>query len=382
MSTLDESEFDAYGWFAEQQISDDGVKRLKEHGISDLHTLMLFRESDIDKLELRLGDSLRFREGIVKLNKDQDSMPALLDGTGKPITKKGEDKERDSPKFSLRQVEELLAGKAAIDSGRGVGSSAILEGAKSRNSEGGSSLLSDASSATVSHIRELMKDLLNVDGVPTNVRGEKVLLPVNFLSCVRGTQDSEEIIHSGKGLNLVLQTTAKKVTPDKLSVGQWTGANARVLQKLISEGRLNAQQLDDYLDYNRKIGDLLQLYTAGSVFMLDNNHRLEIHEKPSRCWSEIDSTLQNAHLQKKNELYNAASSVRGNVTVGTGVKRGVRPCWKFNSEEGCPFGKDACRYDHVEGDSRPQRSSFRNDRAPRFQNQASGGVSTQAAIKA
>ena len=54
---------------------------------------MLFREADIDKLDLRLGDSLRFREGIVKLNKDQESMPALLDDAGKTIPRKGGDKD-------------------------------------------------------------------------------------------------------------------------------------------------------------------------------------------------------------------------------------------------------------------------------------------------
>ena len=108
----------------------------------------------------------------------------------------------------------------------------------------------EAASSNVGGVRDLMQDLLNLDGAPTNSRGEKTLLPIHFVSCIRGTHDSEETIHSGKGLNLILQTSNKRVTPEKLSQGQWIGANSRILGKLMSSGKLSPAQIVDYLDYS------------------------------------------------------------------------------------------------------------------------------------
>jgi hypothetical protein len=242
------------------------------------------------------------------------------------------------------------------------------------------SLLSRPASA-ISEVRELMCDLLNLDDLPVNDRGEKVLLPINFLSSIRGTQDKDEVLHSGKGINLVLQVSNKRVTPDKLSAGQWIGANSRILDKLITSGRLSASQLADYLDYSRKIGDLLQQYTTSSVFMLDHVHRLEVHDKPSKQWSDIDATLQSAHLKKKDEFNNSqaanrfssgsARDSRDNRGRGYQNRHVGSPCFAYNSPEGCRYTKDKCRYDHVDsGDKGGQR-----DRAPRFQ-KASGSSST------
>lgn len=244
-----------------------------------------------------------------------------------------------------------------------------------------SSLLGDSGDATVACIRELMRELLNVDtdASATNSKGEKALLPVNFLSCVRGTQDSEDLIHSSKGVNLVLQSTLNRVKPEKLTTGQWVSANARILFKLISEKKLSSQQLEDYLEYNQKIGDLLQIFTPSSVFLLDNNHRLAIHQKPSKCWADIDSTLEIAHLKKKDDssgsLYVSAAAGAAKSTssgASSGSRRTTRPCWMYNSEEGCSYGRN-CRYDHVDGDRRPQRASF-YEKAPRFQGSGSNAV--------
>ena len=213
-----------------------------------------------------------------------------------------------------------------------------------------------------------MRDLLNLDDTRLNSRGERALLPVHFLSCIRGTQDKDEIIHSGNnGLNLVVQTANKRVGPEKLTTGQWVAANARILDKLISSGRLTSSTLTDYLDYCRKIGDLLQLYTPASVFMLDNNHRLEVHETIGKRWNDIDATLQNAHLKKKDsDQYGAksVSNVRSDNFSGSrraSYRHVNSPCWAFNSPEGCRFTKDKCKYDHVESNEKSQR-----EKAPRF----------------
>jgi hypothetical protein len=228
----------------------------------------------------------------------------------------------DAKTYSLREVERLLAGKEAVAAGAGVVQKPESSGISGVNAlvtllagssgvagaSGGSSnllaslaaLLAPSAGSPASDVRDLMRDLLNIDTTTTNSRGEKALLPVNFLLCVRGSQDSDEVIHSGKGLNLVLHASNKRVSAEKLSVGQWVGANARILEKLISMGKLSPSQITDYLVYNRKIGDLLQIYTSGSVFLLDHNHRLEVNEDDEIRWCDVDATLQNAHLSRKN----------------------------------------------------------------------------------
>jgi hypothetical protein len=114
---------------------------------------------------------------------------------------------------------------------------------------------------------------------------------------------------------------------------------------------------------------LLQLYTPSSVFMLDNNHRLEVHETIGKRWNDIDATLQNAHLKKKDVdqsfAKNNASSRSDNLS---GPRRGPMrhvnsPCWAFNSPEGCRFAKDKCKYDHVESSDRDRNQ---REKAPRF----------------
>jgi hypothetical protein len=101
----------------------------------------------------------------------------------------------DVPKYTQRQVEELLAGRSAVTSGAGASGGLSGAGAKLASVFGNSS-----AESTVACVRELMRELLNIDGNPTNDKGEKALLPINFLSCIRGTQDAEDIVHSAKGM--------------------------------------------------------------------------------------------------------------------------------------------------------------------------------------
>ena len=298
----------------------------------------------------------------------------------KPVEKSADS---DAEVYSLNDVERLLAGKEAVSAGGGVeakGSDSsglsgvvslmsVLAGGSSKSSSVLASLaalLSPASGSGASDVRELMRDLLNVDDPTTNSRGEKALLPMNFLSCIRGSQDTDEVIHSGKGLNLVLQASNRRVTPEKLSVGQWVGANARILEKLMSSGKLSPSQITDYLVYNRKIGDLLQLFTSSSVFLLDHNHRLEINENDDTRWCDIDATLQSAHLKRKDA--SSTDSSAGSKPVNSNrrnSRRGV--CWAYNSQEGCPNSLDKCKYDHMDSGDKSARSSGQSERAPRFQ---------------
>jgi hypothetical protein len=373
----EEQEFEFRAWASVLGLSEVNVKKLETNLVTDLSVLLELRDIDIESMKVGIGDGIRLRTGVAKLRAINAVIPPLVDENGVIVVKPavvpldksksvGPDGERV---YSLAEVEKLLAGKSAIAAG-GANTSDKTTALSSL------ATLCQKSSSGTSDLREIMRELLGVDDQPLNAKGEKCLLPINFLSCVRGTQSSEDVIHSGKGMSLVVQTTLKKcTTPDKLTVGQWTAANSRILSKLIVSGRLCGAEVLDYLEYVRKLGDLLQLYTPGSVFQLDHNHRLELHESTTkRRWQEIDCTLENAHLKRRDDASHATNApYRPNVSQGqfdrrnpTSRRRGV--CWAYNSPEGCMYSKERCRYEHIESSDRSPRSSGVQERAPRFQN--------------
>jgi hypothetical protein len=385
----DESDFDFRMWTSVLGLAEVNVKKLETNLVSDLQVLLELREIDIESLKISgVGDGIRLRAGVAKLRALHGGPPPLIDGAGNivkkslPVDKQkavGPDGERV---YSLAEVEKLLAGKAAIAAG-GADSSV---GEKSTALSTLAALLtkpSPGAGAGTSDLKEIMRELLGIDDQPLNAKGEKCLLPINFLSCVRGTQNSEDVIHSGKGMSLVVQSTLKKcTTPDKLTVGQWTAANSRILSKLIVSGRLCGSEVLDYLEYIRKLGDLLQLYTHASVFQLDHNHRLELHESTTkRLWQDIDCTLENAHLKRRDDGGHAANTLyKPNVSQGqfdrrnpSFRRRGV--CWAYNTPEGCSYSRDRCRYEHTESTERSARSTGGQERAPRFQNNSDRAVS-------
>jgi hypothetical protein len=53
-----------------------------------------------------------------------------------------------------------------------------------------------------------------------------------------------------------------------------------------------------YLDYLRKLGDLMVNYTASSVFLLDHVHRYEVIEE-GKTWNYIDPSLSLNVLKKR-----------------------------------------------------------------------------------
>ena len=234
MSHEDEyGEVDLKSWCATSKITEAGIKKIEANSVDDLNTLCLFRDEDIDLLKLSAGDALRFRVAVAKLRVIVDSPPELKD---QPEAKKEPTKTLPNRMYTSEEVQKLLAGKDAVAlglTGVTVGNSSpqgvvktVSTGVLTKDSL---SALLGGSSSTVEEVRNLMRELLNIDDTPLNSKGERVLLPVHFLSCVRGTQDKDEVIHSGKGLNLVIQTNTKRIGPEKISTAQWVSANARIL---------------------------------------------------------------------------------------------------------------------------------------------------------
>jgi hypothetical protein len=174
---------------------------------------------------------------------------------------------------------------------------------------------------------------------------------------------------------LVVRPNVRKPTADQLTAGQWVAANAIILAKLMP--RLSRQDLCDYLDYERKIGGLMQLYTHSTVFILDNEHRIDVHRFNDR-WNDIDPMLIGSLLRKREESQlptnvhtaprrdnsRTSSQYRQGQSRGDGRKN--VPCWQYNSPEGCPYGQ-SCRYGHFDGPLSRATNSQASERAPRFQ---------------
>jgi hypothetical protein len=192
---------------------------------------------------------------------------------------------------------------------------------------------------------------------PAFQSGEPLFLPCNFISHVRGSarSEDEELFRTSSGTKLYLGQGGMKNKPEKLSYGLFFGANARILARLVPN---LTPDLACYLDYLRKIGDLMLNFTASSVFLLDHKHRFEVVEQPDKKWNQIDQALCMNVLKKREQpmttstTNNYSSATRQSLNIGTNssqqrtVCRTTVICILFNSHEGCSYGT-GCRFMHV-----------------------------------
>jgi hypothetical protein len=169
------------------------------------------------------------------------------------------------------------------------------------------------------------------------------------------------------GTDLILWDNVKKPTLEKLSTGQYTEASARILRLLAPS--MSAVEFDEYVDYIAQIGILLQIFTVGSVYSLDHLHRQDVYYKRGKRWDEINNTLQNPILKRKDDQYGSHSSKNSGSRkpVGQNSQNGQQngyqsqpqsrynaafspgsdvPCWYYNqADKVCRFTN--CRSPHV-----------------------------------
>jgi hypothetical protein len=395
-------EFDVTAWMVKAAISIGGQKKLEVAEIKDELSIELLDEVTLASIKLAPGDAIKFRKAQSTWLKAKDVIPTLE--TDNPTLQEAKDKANgvNPGLYTLEQFAKFLAGKPDIEQKSTKASGFMFGGVKlpspsvkilpdngeygPRSDQVQGTPLQQPPSDLASLSRNLMRDILCIDDCTTNSRGEKPLLPVNFVSTPRGIIiDHDQVVTADKDGKLLIKPNKHKPTADKLTVGQWVGANSRILSKLIP--KLSAQDLMDYLDYCRKIGDLLNQFTTSSVFILDNDHRIEVNQTAGKRWNDIDSHLEIYTLRRKDEHVHGSNSSYSPASVGGGQNRNNsrrpqsqggnqnRPklagglCWDFNSLEGCFYG-DKCRYIHAESASNPQR-------APRFQTQTSGSRQIQ-----
>jgi hypothetical protein len=135
-----------------------------------------------------------------------------------------------------------------------------------------------AANPALQHINNLsinaaVKDILGIEDcgrAGQNKKGEKPMLPVDFVTIIPGAQiDEDEVLNEHNGIELVLrQAGSKKPTADRLTTGQYIEASNIILQLLLPTFSL--QDLSDYIEYQRMIGYFMQIFNIGSVFLLDN----------------------------------------------------------------------------------------------------------------
>jgi hypothetical protein len=371
-------EFDIAVWCKQVGISENGAKKLLTAEVRDDLAISLLEAEDVASIKLAPGDLVKFRYAQGLLRKKLDAIPELVAEDGSPSLKPNTE-----GMYTLEQITSFLAGKSSLPSG------AISKPANSQNGGGPLPLPSRRERPTAAtpkpspeadHAestdfgRHLLKDLLAVDDCYTNSAGEKPMLPVNFIRNPKGTitdLDEQVVTEDGK---LVVKPVVRKPTADQLTAGQWVAANAIILSRLLP--KLSRQELCDYLDYERKLGGLMQIFTHSSVFILDNEHRIDVHRFNDR-WNDIDPTDIGSLLKKKDETQlpsymhtaprrdNQRSNARG-TRQGASQPDGRKnaACWQYNSPEGCPFGQ-TCRYGHFDAPGKPTNSQ--SERAPRFQ---------------
>jgi hypothetical protein len=380
-------EFDVAAWCKEVGISEGGAKKLLSAEVRDDLAITLLEAEDIAAVKLAPGDLAKFRYGQRLLCKKLDKVPGLEDPPPTMPQKPSMQPNADGL-YTLEQVSAFLASKTspsiqepsskpalsqlgpqATPSQR-ERSTAVTSKQPPREDQGDSSEFG----------RHLLKDFLTVNDCFTNSAGEKPMLPVNFIRNPKGTiTDLDEQVVTEDG-RLVVKPNVRKPTADQLTAGQWVAANAIILARLLP--KLSQQELYDYLDYERRIGGLMQLFTHSTVFILDNEHRIDVHRYNDR-WNDIDPTMIGSLLKKKEESQMPAnihtaprrdsqrSSNQGS-RQGSSRQDGRKnaACWQYNSPEGCPFGQ-TCRYGHFDSAAKSTSSQF-HDRAPRFQSGAQG----------
>jgi hypothetical protein len=359
----DETLFSYINWQADLHLTEDGAKKVEKASLQEEGTIMCVSESDIIAMKLQLGDQIRLRNGIRQM-KEKYANPPPLDDTTASMPARTPPTSGTSPavdsQYSLSEV------MAILNKGSSQGPTTVTPQVGTTSSQQPRSLpclgnrpaaVPNQRDITTSYLHDLLVlGDCNAQATAEN-RGEKALLPVNFTSNLRGTTpDNEETISQGFGTRLVLKSAVRRVTPDRLTQGQYFAANARIMAKLVA--KFTSEEMYEYLDFQRQIGDLLQVFTCGSVIILDNEHRLEVAET-GRRWNQINPTTQIALLRHREEAANRANANRGGAAHASGnstrgpAGQGNPPrapsnkiCTAYNTEAGCKYGT-GCIFRHV-----------------------------------
>jgi hypothetical protein len=245
-------DFDAKVWMTSAGLSEKGQKKLFDAEISDEVTVRYIDEETLVSLKLAPGDNIRFRRAQDLLVKEHDVLPDLGENTSLKAAKEAKEAieakdakeaadslDSGEAKYTIDQFAKFLAGEADLKGKKTSSSEKILGGVElhipsSTKSLQSSAVLPTATEEAVKLGKSLMTDILCLDDCATNAKGERPLLPVNFVSTPKGIIiDQDQVVTIDKDGSMKLKPNKYKPTPDKITVGQWVSANARIMSKLM-----------------------------------------------------------------------------------------------------------------------------------------------------
>lgn len=133
-----------------------------------------------------------------------------------------------------------------------------------------------------------------------------------------------------------------------MTLAQWCVANNAILYKLVTESKLDASNILDYLSYTTKICELIQRYILVSVLLYERNYR-QLQSQNSFRWGTDVPHLQNVHLIPRLPKPTPGTSYK---THPSQPKKPHNPvtldgktiCRLYNSKGGCHL-RD-CKYVH------------------------------------
>jgi hypothetical protein len=177
-------------------------------------------------------------------------------------------------------------------------------------------------------------------------------------------EDADELV-TKKGLSFKLQGKRKKLEPGEVSIAQWLSANIVILEKLTPS--FSSSQVKEYLKYTRQVGDLLQVYTSESVFLLDDHHRREVYDEDIR-WNDVSGHLERFYLERlRGSGGNAGSSSSSGASAKSKRNRFAHPCTRYNTKEGCNNSEckflPICNYKGCRGNHPRHEHEFRTGKA-------------------
>ena len=275
-------------------LKDETVKKLTDIDVDTKDTVQLLQENHIKDLQLSLGQELVLRKWVRKLNsKPCDPPTAVASG-------------------SLQQTTSAI--DPALDS-----------------------------------LLQQMEGETPAEGPEPNIDYKSMGKPLYIIDHITNPHLSsvdqmESAVCTQGGAQLVLRASRQKPLPDQVSLAQWVGANARIMQKLVRSHQLQSTEaLCAYLEHTIRVSDYAQVNSLPSVMVYDHEYRRKQAEK-NRSWEEDDFHLANFFLRRKEQNSRTDYNQRRRSDKRPSEHRSVELCWNYNNR-GCL--RDHCKYAHL-----------------------------------
>ena len=380
ISTLSDEEV-VLNWAARGKISQDAIEKLFKEGFTSMEAMLLLEDEDLARTKIPRGQQKLILAAVRKLLKSTER--AGNSAHVQTDARVGDDVTGDSLSRGTRSTRDL-------------GSSQSAQGGSQQQQHGGSNTASNTDAFT-SLLNDLQagQSVLRNNLVQTNQTSEysgqgltvqgstanmnNVLLnqmngsshswkdPQIFLeSAASGksaptyyditdfvsNQVEEEAVVGGNGAQqVVLKSGPRKPKLENVTLAQWSVANLAILYKLVSESKLHAGNILDYLSYTTKVCQLVQRYTLISVLLYDREYR-QLQARQEFRWGTDVPHLHTMHLQTRTSRPAQPAPRRAN----TGIQRNVTStgqnvtldgrviCKLFNSRVGCHYKE--CKFVH------------------------------------